>query len=165
MLSGINEVENNDLKPKRPSSAKSTRKKSMKLRNRSNSPPLPQPPDTPNTQLPSGKNLNKSPRKVSFQDNLKSIENPNELQATINPLKFVDASTSIDLNLTRLSRIHRFIQTDVNSTEYNNMLNQITELKTQLEEKEKIILEIKIDESVSFVYVFYNFYNLQIIYY
>lgn len=102
-------------------------------------------------QPPSGKNTNKSPRKVSFQDNLKNLETPDELDSSIKILKSVDASTSIDLNLTRLSRIHRFIQTDINSTEFNNLLNQITELTTQVEEKDKIINGYKLDENVYFV--------------
>ena len=155
----IIEEENDDRFSRRPSSAKNARKKSYKSKNNSSSPPLPQPPDSVSIQPPSGRNHNKSPRKVSFLENQKILESTEEQLtiSTIPVMKSVDASTSIDLNLTRLSRIHRFIQTDINSIEFNKVFNQLTELKKQLEVKDKIINENKFEESVC-SHLFNSFY-------
>jgi hypothetical protein len=92
-----------------------------------------------------GKATTKSPRKVSF---LESGSPP----ASESPSRqSVDASTSIDLNLTRSSRIHRFIQTDMYSTEYGAIVNDMADLKTELEEKDKTIHSLKTEIQVEFL--------------
>jgi hypothetical protein len=90
----------------------------------------------------------KSPRKMSFQDHNLSPPVPAAAALPVPVVTTVDTSTSIDLNLTRLSRIHRFIQTDMYSTEYGGLVNQVADLTTELEEKEKLIATLQKDNLV-----------------
>ena len=126
------------LSPRRPTSSKSSRKPTPTIR-----PPQP----------PVGKGT-KSPRKMSYQDQNATINltSKHQLKKTCpSPppsSTSVDVSTSIDLNLTRLSRVHRFIQTDMYSTEYGGLVNQVADLTTELEEKEQVIAALKNDNLV-----------------
>lgn len=121
------------LSPRRPTTGKSSRKRTT-----TNRPPQP----------PVGKGT-KSPRKLSYQDQNATIDLTSKHQLKKScpsppPLSTsVDVSTSIDLNLTRLSRVHRFIQTDMYSTEYGGLVNQVADLTTELEEKEQVIAALK----------------------
>jgi hypothetical protein len=131
------------ISPRRPTSGKSSRKRTASVK-------PPQPPLNKGT---------KSPRKMSFQDQnassdptKKHQQKPSVSSSPSPPplpvVTSVDVSTSIDLNLTRLSRVHRFIQTDMYSTEYGGLVNQVADLTTELEEKEKIIATLKKDNLV-----------------
>lgn len=124
------------ISPRRPSSAKSSRKRmGPKSKQSFDSSEEPKPTNPPAKG-------GKSPRKISVL----------EVAVEVPAVKSVDVSTSVDLNLTRLSRIHRFIQTDMYSTEYGGLVNQVADLTTELEEKAKIISSLQQEIEVQISY-------------
>lgn len=127
-------IDTEAVSPRRPSSGKSSRK-----RGGSKSKQLLDSTSEMKPTQPLNK-VGKSPRKIHVQ----------EVTETAPVVTTVETGTSIDLNLTRLSRIHRFIQTDMYSTEYGGLVNQVADLTTELEERDKLIVSLKKDIQVIF---------------
>jgi hypothetical protein len=121
------------VSPRRPSSANASRKRSQ----------LKSSEMIPSQPLSSSKGK-KSPRKVSVQGKTMNSTHPlggsgGGCDQSIPISTSTDAGTTIDLNLTRLSRVHRFTQTDM----FGSLVDQVAELTTGVEEREKLIQSLK----------------------